>query len=106
MEKTRDYKLSSYPNKIQIFDAYHKTWRMEKSLPLPGGETDMINIGIVFVAICIVVLLIYAWFRAGSLPPNARLLFDAWAAVARKTDNDTPKKDRNESPVPKNMNKA
>lgn len=69
----------------------------------------MINIAIIFAAICIVVFLIYAWFRDGSLPPNFRLLFDAWAAVAWKTDNDdivSPKKDRNEPPVPKNKNKA
>lgn len=68
----------------------------------------MFNIAIVFAAICIVAFLIYAWFRGVPLPPNARLLFEAWAAVERETINGkkgSPKTDRDVSPVP-NMNKV
>ena len=58
----------------------------------------MVNIGIIFVAVCLIGFLIYAWLRFVPLPPNASLLFDAWAAVAGKTNNDdmvSPKKNRN-----------
>ncbi len=58
----------------------------------------MMKIGIIVFAICLVVFLIYAWFRTCSFPPNARLLFDAWNAVGKMPKNNkaTPR-DRNKS---------
>jgi hypothetical protein len=49
---------------------------------------DMIGVGVVLVALCIVSLLVRVWFRAVSFPPNARLLCDAWEAVEQKMGND------------------
>lgn len=55
---------------------------------LAGGGVDMMNLGVVFIPVCIVGFLIYVWFRNDSLPPNARLLFDAWDSVAQKMADD------------------
>jgi hypothetical protein len=49
---------------------------------------DMIGVGVVLVALCIVSLLVRVWFRAVFFPPNARLLCDAWEAVEQKMAND------------------
>jgi hypothetical protein len=61
----------------------------------------MMGVGVIIAALGIVGLLILGMFRAGSFPPNARLLCDAWAAVEHKmTNNDTvsiSKKNRNRS---------
>lgn len=48
----------------------------------------MIGVGVIIAALCIIGLLILGMFRAGSFPPNARLLCDAWAAVEQKMTND------------------
>jgi hypothetical protein len=65
------------------------------------GKKDMIGIGVIIAALGIVGLLILGMFRAGSFPPNARLLCDVWAAVEQKTTYDNtvsiPKKNQNRS---------
>lgn len=48
----------------------------------------MINVAVIIVALGVVGLFILAMFRAGSFPPNARLLCDVWAAVEQKTIKD------------------
>jgi hypothetical protein len=49
---------------------------------------DIIGVGAVIAALCIVGLLSRRSFRAGYIPSNARLLCDAWLAVERKMAND------------------
>jgi hypothetical protein len=49
---------------------------------------DIIGVGAIIAALCIVSLLIRGTYRAGTFPSNARLLCDAWMAVERKMAHD------------------